>query len=500
MADLSLKGSALVGAAPSIPAAPSPSAMRSGAKHGGTSRRDLLAGGAAAAAIAALPRGLVRAATVRDYRLIAATARASLAGQGYPATEVWAYGGSVPGPVLRLRQGERLRVAVANQLAEGTTVHWHGVRVPNAMDGVPHVTQVPIEPGAEFVYEFNTPDAGTYWYHPHQRSYEQVARGLYGPLVVEEREPIPVDRDVLWMLGDWRLLPDASIVDEFGNAMEAAMAGRIGNTVTVNGQVTDTFAVRAGERIRLRLMNAATARIFGLEFRGHRPHVIALDGQPVPSHEPEAGRIVLGPAQRVDLVLDLTGTPGTRTTVADTFYRGLEYRLLDLVYDAEPLRDRPPEAPVILAANPLPEPDLGDAQRHEINMGGGMMGGMMEGMSHSSGMMGGGMGMAWTFNGVAATDHDMRPMLELKLGRSYLLALANETAWWHPIHLHGHSFRVLRRNGQPTRHREWRDTILLPPRERAEIAFVADNPGAWMIHCHVLDHQHGGMMAMIEVA
>ena len=112
----------------------------------------------------------------------------------------------------------------------------------------------------------------------------------------------------------------------------------------------------------------------------------------------------------------------------------------------------------------------------------------------------GGMGMAWTFNGVAATDHDMRPMLELKLGRSYVLALANKTAWWHPIHLHGHSFRVLTRNGAPTRFREWRDTVLISPRERVEIAFVADNPGAWMIHCHVLDHQQGGMMAMVEVA
>ena len=237
--------------------------------------------------------------------------------------------------------------------------------------------------------------------------------------------------------------------------------------------------------------------------------MIALDGQPVAPHEPQDGRVVLGPAQRADLVLDLAGAAGTRAAVADTFYRGLEYRLLDLAYDTEPLRARPPEAPIALAANTLPEPDLTGAERHEIVMGGGMMGGMtggagmrgmMEGMSRGGSMMGSGMGMAWTFNGIAATDHDMRPMLELKLGRSYVLALANETAWWHPIHLHGHSFRVLRRDGEPTRHREWRDTVLLSPRERVEIAFVADNPGTWMIHCHVLDHQHAGMMAMIEVA
>ena len=507
MTNRSPKSNALFGAAAILPANPSVRVMRTARKHD-ISRRDLLATSAAAAATAALPLGSVQAAAIRDYHLVAGTARAPLAGAGNPTTEVWAYGGSVPGPELRLQQGERLRVVVENRLAEDTTVHWHGVRVPNAMDGVPHVTQAPIAPSAEFVYEFDAPDAGTYWYHPHQRSYEQVARGLYGPLVVEEREPIDVDRDVLWVLGDWRLLPDASISGEFGNAMEAAMAGRIGNTVTVNGQVTDTFAVRAGERIRLRVVNAATARIFGLEFQGHRPLVIALDGQPVAPHEPEGGRVLLGPAQRADLVLDLAGTPGTRTTVADTFYPGLEYRLLDLAYDAEPLRARPPDTPVVLAANTLSEPDLTGAERHEIVMGGGMMGGMMGGtamrgmmggMSHG-GMMGSRMCMPWTFNGVAAIDHDMQPMLELKLGRSYVLALANKTAWWHPIHLHGHSFRVLRRNGVPTRHHEWRDTVLISPREQVEVAFVADNPGVWMIHCHVLDHQQSGMMAMLEVA
>jgi FtsP/CotA-like multicopper oxidase with cupredoxin domain len=430
------------------------------------SRRGLLGAGAAAVVTAAMPRGSARASTTRDYRIAPGTAHAPLAGPGYPSTEVWAYGGSVPGPEIRLRQGERLRVAVENRLAEATTAHWHGVRVPNAMDGVPHLTQPPIEPGNAFVYEFAVPDAGTYWYHPHQRSFEQVARGLYGALVVEERKPIEVDRDVLWVLGDWRLLPDASISGDFGNAMETGMAGRIGNTVTVNGRVTDTFAVRTGERLRLRLVNAAPARIFGLEFRGHRPLVIALDGQPVAPHEPDGGRVVLGPAQRADLVLDLTRAPGSRATVADTFYRGLEYRLLDLVYYAEPLPERPPDLPTTLAANTMPEPDLGTAERHEVVLGGGMMsggmmaggmGGMMGGMGH-----GGGMGMAWTFNGVAAAEHDMRPMLALRLGRSYVLALANETAWWHPIHLHGHSFRVLTRNGAATRFREWRDTVLIP--------------------------------------
>ena len=122
--------------------------------------------------------------------------------------------------------------------------------------------------GGRFLYEFDLPDAGTFWYHPHLGSPEQVARGLYGALIVEEREPPTVDRDLVWVLSDWRLDREARIVENFGNPMDASHAGRIGNTVTVNGAIRDSFAVRAGERIRLRLINASNARIYGLEFEG----------------------------------------------------------------------------------------------------------------------------------------------------------------------------------------------------------------------------------------
>jgi FtsP/CotA-like multicopper oxidase with cupredoxin domain len=333
-------------------------------------------------------------------------------------------------------------------------------------------------------------------------AFEQVGRGLYGPLIVEEREPIQVDRDATWVLDDWRLLPDAQISDDFGSFMDASHNGRVGNTVTVNGRILETFAVRAGERVRLRLINAANARIFGLEFQGHRPRVIALDGQPVEPHEPAGGRVVLGPAMRADLLLDMPGSPGDRFTVADTFYRGLEYRLLDLVYeDAPPLRGGPLDAPLRLSANTMPEPDLVTAERHEVSFGGGMMGGMM----NSGGMMGGMMrGMQhsgiWSINGVAATGHVMEPFLRLQRGRSYVLVMHNDTAWHHPMHLHGHAFRVFARDGQPTRYQEWQDTVLMVPRERVEIAFVADNPGDWMFHCHILEHQAAGMMGVIRVA
>ncbi len=123
---------------------------------------------------------------------------------------------------------------------------------------------------------------------------------------------------------------------------------------------------------------------------------------------------------------------------------------------------------------------------------------MMGGMG-----MGGMGGATWAMNGMAMTGDgqtDMPPLLTLKRGQSCILSLRNETAWWHPMHLHGHSFRVISRNGKPNSRREWRDTVLIPPRERAEIAFVADNPGDWMLHCHVTDHQETGMMATLRIA
>jgi len=372
------------------------------------------------------------------------------------------------------------------------------------MDGVPHLTQAPIKAdGGRFWYEFELRDAGTYWYHPHLGSPEQVGRGLYGPLIVDEAQPPALDRDVVWMLGDWRLDREARIVEDFGNFMDASHAGRIGNTVTVNGAIREAFELRAGERIRLRLVNAANARIFGLEFRGHDPMVIALDGQPVAPHRPEGRRIVLGPSMRADVLLDATGEPGRSYAVVDDFYAQRAYRLLDLRYAAARLSDGRAGAPLPkLAQNPLAEPELAAASRHRVEFGGGMMGNMPGmGMGNMQGMP---MAhrMAWTVNGKAMPDnsHVHEPILKLVFGRSYVLELVNDTQWNHPIHLHGHVFRVLSRDGKPTRHREWLDTVLLPPRSRAEIAFVADNPGGWMLHCHVLEHQASGMMAVVRVA
>jgi FtsP/CotA-like multicopper oxidase with cupredoxin domain len=458
-------------------------------------RRDFLVAGGATALGAALPLSASPAgAEPVERRLVAAAARANIAGAQYPDTAVWAYGGTVPGPEIRVRQGARLRVEIENRLPQATTIHWHGVRVPNAMDGVPRLTQAPIEPGTRFVYEFDAVDAGTFWYHPHERSLEQVARGLYGALIVEEREPSAGARDVAWGLGAWRLQPDAQLRGDFGSFFDSTHNGRVGNTVTINGRVPDAFAVRSGERIRLRLINTANARIFGLDFQGHKPVIVALDGQPAEPHAPEGGRVVLGPGMRADVILDCGGKPGERFRVVDDFYRSMAYRLVDLAYgQAPPLRDAPPQTTIKLPPNPLAEPDLKNATRHRIEFSGGMMGGM--GMMMNMGQD----GMAWAVNGVVGRAHALDPLMTLERGKSYVLDMLNETAWHHPIHLHGHSFRVVARDGDPTKLREWQDTVLMKPRERVEIAFVADNPGKWMIHCHVLEHAAAGMMSVIRV-
>ncbi|MBX9846757.1 MAG: multicopper oxidase family protein [Xanthobacteraceae bacterium] len=480
----------------------------------GFCRRSLLCGAASAGLAAVLPRGgWGNPRTVRDHKLVAAVAQASIVGAAAPATQVWAYQGSVPGPEIRIRQGDRLRVLAENQLPQETTVHWHGIRVPNAMDGVAHLTQPPIGTGQSFLYEFDCLDAGTFWYHPHTKSFEQVERGLAGALIVEEAQPIAVDRDLVWMLDDWRLTPEAQISEDFGHMMDVSHAGRLGNTVTINGRVPEQFAVRSGERIRLRLVNAANARIFALEFQGHQPFVIALDGQPTEPYMPERGRIILGPAQRADLLLDCMGRPGDKFTVIDRFYPQQQFRLVDLSYDkGAPLRQSPLDASMRLPPNPLADPALQEAVRHTVEFGGGamdpkLMRGMNRGGSGRSGMMSEMMdrmrrGAIWTINGVSVpgNEHAHAPLLTLDRGKSYVLDMLNDTEWWHPMHLHGHVFRVLSRNGRPNGRREWLDTVLVAPKERVEIAFVADNPGDWMFHCHILEHQQGGMTGTIRVA
>jgi FtsP/CotA-like multicopper oxidase with cupredoxin domain len=468
------------------------------------SRRSMLFGFIGASLYAALPIPLARSTNSGVIHLKSGLAKIDILGGTYPKTDVWAYAGQVPGPELRFIQGDKLVVAFENNIPQPSTLHWHGIRLPNAMDGVPGLTQAAVDPGNSYLYEFDLLDAGTFWYHPHVNSSEQIARGLYGPIIVEEKSPPKVDRDITWVLDDWRLREDGQIEPSFHQMHDISHSGRMGNVATLNGQNSETFRVLSGERIRLRLINAANARSFSLNFDGHSPHVIALDGQPVKPFEAGRGEISLGSGQRADLIIDMIGKPGEQFTVTDDYYARSPYDFLTLVYeDSKPLRKKPITAPIELKRNPIPVPNSKTTNRNEFVISGGAMGGMRQasfkgGVYQIRDLVK--QGKVWAINGVVYDPKNQKPMFTFKKGSSERLVFRNDTAWPHPIHLHGHVFKIVSRNAVKPRRETWSDTILVKSKETVEALFVADNPGDWLLHCHVLEHHEAGMAATIRVA
>ncbi|MCV3273470.1 multicopper oxidase family protein [Roseobacter sinensis] len=429
--------------------------------------------------------------------LVARPGRVRLAPADYPETEVWAYGGAVPGATIRLPQGERVSRRFVNKLPQASSVHWHGVRLENAMDGVPGLTQQVVEPGADFLYDFTAPDAGTYWYHPHNRSWEQMARGLYGALVIEEAEAAPqVDVDEVLLLDDWRLTDEAQIADDFGNLHDWSHAGRIGNWITVNGDGAWSREVQRHERLRLRLVNTANARIFSLETRGLDGWIVALDGMPLETPQ-RLERLALAPAQRADLIVDVTAEDGGEGLLI-SFERDGGYVIAGFPVVGTARGERLPD-PARLPPNPVAAlGPLAQARRAELLMEGGAMGGMR------GAMMGGQMtrpremaaaGKVWAMGGMA--DMAATPLIEADRGETIRIAITNDTAWPHAMHLHGHHFRQISSEGAAG---PLRDTLLMVRGETAEIAFVAENPGDWLLHCHMLEHSAGGMMTWLRVA
>ncbi|MFO1329248.1 MAG: multicopper oxidase family protein [Rubrivivax sp.] len=421
------------------------------------------------------------------------------------ATELWGFNGSCPGPLLRYRQGDEVALTVRNRLPQISTVHWHGLRVPNAMDGVPQVTQVPIEMGGRFDVRFRADDAGTYWYHPHQSSFEQVPRGLFGAFVVDEDKPPPVDRDLLWVLADIKLDESNRPVDDFGRVQDFGAKGRHGNVLTLNGTAAGaghTLELRPNERVRLRLVNAASARLFRLDFAAHAPWVIAYDGQGVAPHPLPDGLLWLAPGQRVDLVLDGTAGKG-RHAVTDR--RTPHTELAAIVYRGSAVRARPLPPPAPLPPNRHTEVKLDGATQHFLMFEGGEGGApgiaAVDGKPLKVEEIRKEHGLTWTMNYSAQHEHALmhEPLFYMRKGEHVQLRMINNTLFEHPMHLHGHFFRVLAVNDRPNPLREWRDTVLLGPRGSCDIAFVAENPGEWMFHCHVLDHAAGGMMGTVVV-
>jgi len=467
------------------------------------SRRTFLLGAGASGLISVMPIRSISAASGSPITLSANPTTVDILNGEGPKTDVWAYGSKVPGPEIRARQGDFLRVKFENGLPQDSTVHWHGIRLPNAMDGVPNLTQKPVKPGESFLYEFRLPDAGTYWYHPHVKSSEQVGRGLYGPLIIEEPAPPQVDRDVTWVLDDWRLDELGAIHDSFSSMGDMSHGGRLGNVATLNGVNSDKFSVRAGERLRLRLINSANARGFALNFTGHNPTVIALDGHPVVPYSPVNGRVELGAGQRADLIIDMAGKPGEVFAVDDDYFSRQPYRFLDIVYDATaPLRDSPLNAPVDLPANPLPKLMADQAKIMDLRISGGAMGQMRSARFRGEVMDIRDLvdqGKVWSINGEVFDPNGTSPMFTLRKGTTQRLRFSNDTSWSHPMHLHGHAFKIVARDGIKAEREIWTDTILLAPDEQVETLFVADNPGDWLLHCHILEHHEAGMASVVRI-
>ncbi len=457
-------------------------------------RRQFLAASASAAALSVGGILPVSAALAGGPILLEARpGTANLLETSDADTPIWGYDGRVPGPVLRARQGGEIWVRFRNGLSQPTTIHWHGIRIANAMDGVAGLTQDPVPPGETFDYRFTVPDAGTFWYHPHNRSWEQVARGLYGALIVEERDAPDVDQDLIVIADDWRLEEDGKIHEaSFGSIRDRAHAGRLGNILAINGKPLAEFKVRSGERLRLRLINTCNARVLTLRFEGLKPQVLAIDGQPVPPRPLKNEMATLGPGQRVDLFIRMTGAPGATQAITEVSQSRLV--AARFVYGPEEPLPGKAGAPT-LASNGLPEPDMASAKEVDLVMTGGAMGQVdqivYKGESLGIRELVRKHGLVWAFNGVAGRPET--PLFTARKGQTVAVRMVNDTRWPHAMHFHGHHFREAHSDAP------WRDTLLMEASETRTVYFVADNPGKWMLHCHMLEHQAGGMATWFEV-
>ncbi|SIO30807.1 multicopper oxidase family protein [Vannielia litorea] len=421
-----------------------------------------------------------------------------LAPEGYGPTQAWTYDGQLPGPVLRQPQGSRLVRRLENRLPVPTSIHWHGIRIDNTMDGVAGLTQEAVPPGGQFDYAFDLPDAGTYWYHAHTNSSEQVTRGLAGALIVDEATPPDIDRDEVLLLADWLLNPETGAFQEpFDHPMLRSHGGRFGNLIGTNGRFDFSAEVRQNERIRLRLINGATARIFGLRLEGLTGWTVALDGMPLTEPEPVTGELVLAPAQRIDLIVDVTAGVGETAILLriddDESWRAQAFFP---VVGASATTRRP--APSALPPNPGMElPNLAEAQVLDMPMAGGAMGGLRSARFEGADLGFRDLvrrGQFWSLAGQVGMAE--RPFASLSRGATVRMKITNDTAFPHAMHLHGMHFREVRQGGG---FGPMRDTVLSLPDQPLDIAFTADNPGKWLFHCHMLDHAASGMTTWIEV-
>lgn len=445
---------------------------------------------------------------------------------------MYGYNGQYPGPLIRTRQDAEVVVRFRNAIDLPTTVHWHGLRLDNRSDGVPHLTQEPVAPGDSFTYRLRFPDAGIYWYHPHVREDIQQDLGLYGNILVARRARarVPVHREEVLALDDFSLTPDGPMPYGADTATHALM-GRFGNVLLVNGEPRWRLTVRPGEVVRFYFTNVANARLFNLRIPGAR---LKLIGSDLSNYERESWveSVVIAPAERyiVEARFDRAGTHalvnsvrwldhmrGTSQAVSDTMgvitvqgspatpdYRASFNRLLtDVEVEADIARYRKfVDAPVA----------------HTLTLGMRLTGvtpnvvAMLTGMAIPVDWNDAMPTMNWNLTAREVTwtlrDEAGRENMAIdwrfRRGDVVKIRLINDPsvthAMAHPIHFHGQRFLVVSRNGQPTTNRAWKDTAVLPSGETMDILLELTNPGRWMMHCHVAEHLGTGMMGMFRVS
>ena len=416
----------------------------------------------------------------RELRLVAEMGEVDLGPLG--AYETWLYNGRFPGQEIRVAEGERLRVLLENRLPDPTTVHWHGVPVPNAMDGVPGVTQEAVQPGEQFVYEYVAEPAGSYMYHSHVAL--QLDRGLIGPLVVEERSPhVDYDREYTIFLDDLLIGEPRLVEGRRSMMMGMGSAGPEYQSFLINGRPPADPAVldvRRGERVRLRLMNPASQTTFRVALAGHRMRVIHADSRPVEPFEVDAVRIGMG--ERYDVIVE-ADTPGAWNLVASSMERQrgsarAVFRYTDAAATAPPEGQRPDgiSGGRLLTVDDLTgtEPEARNDRTPDRTFD----------LTLSSRMMSDG----WFIDGQAFPDAEP---LEVREGERVRVRMTNRSMMMHPMHLHGHFFRV----GNALK-----ETVIVPPHMgQVTFDFTADNPGDWFFHCHNLYHMEAGMARVLRV-
>jgi FtsP/CotA-like multicopper oxidase with cupredoxin domain len=386
-----------------------------------------------------------------------------------PGRTVRGYGfnGRIPGPTIDARVGDTLVVRLSNGLTEPTTIHWHGLRIPAEMDGT-DVVQRPVEPGETFEYQLELPDAGTFWYHSHVNETEQLERGLYGALIVRGAEEPVLDGERVLLLDDLKL-DETGQVAPFGDPHEHH-AGREGEVRLVNGSQEPELEIAGGQIERWRIVNAANTRFVRLSIGGRPFSILATDGG-----------LLSEPLQETEVLV----TPGERVDLAvGPFDEGDLLAIEALPYDrgkGESERERFAMLRVGAAA-----PSRADIR---------------EGLRHIEPLVAAGAEPTRTISLKALMHEGHGQRAEpVRVGELQVWELVNETGQDHPFHLHGFFFQVLEENGEPPSVIAWKDTVNVPRKGRARIAWLPDDrPGEWMYHCHILEHHAMGMMAHFEV-